>query len=55
MSAYFLVPTPERTKIIDFTVATYLNEYVLLIPYPIPENDLNQLTAVLSPFSITVI
>ena len=55
MSAYFLVPTPERTKIIDFTISIYLNEYVLLIPYPTPENDLNQLTAVLRPFSMMVI
>ena len=54
MAAYFLTPTPERIRVMDFTTAIYLTDYVFLVPYPEQDNELSHLTASLKPFSTPV-
>ena len=46
--------TPERAEKIDFTTAIYLTDYVFLVPYPLPDNEISRLTAIFSPFNTQV-
>jgi len=54
LAAYLLSATPERAKIMDFTTAIHLIELLLLVPYPLMGSEIDNLSAIFRPFSLTV-